>query len=114
MEFLKKFKKLINLKKEEVEIPDYIWLTYAVCVVEDDACGWGGWMLEAAFKKKKPKEKTDDFDDRVLSAQDEQICPVCGKETFRTEVSVRYTPSKNQKLRAIAGVDYKVARIKYK
>lgn len=43
----KKFEQLAELTKADIEIPDYVWLTYAVCVLEEDSCGWGGWMIEA-------------------------------------------------------------------
>ncbi len=42
MVYPKKFKKLLETKRGEVEEPTFVWLTYAVCGVEKDACGWGG------------------------------------------------------------------------
>jgi hypothetical protein len=54
----RKFKHLIELELKDVETPDYVWLAYAVCAVEKDACGWGGWMIEAAFKKTGAKHPT--------------------------------------------------------
>jgi hypothetical protein len=39
--FPDKFRALIELREDQVPIPDYVWLSYAVCAVEEDSCGWG-------------------------------------------------------------------------
>jgi hypothetical protein len=91
----RKLKHLIELELKDVETPDYVWLTYAVCAVEKDACGWGGWMIEAAFKKTGTKHPTG-TGDKVLSAVMDQVCPRCGKTTFRTAASLRLVPSEDQ------------------
>ena len=91
----RKFKHLIEIKLQDVEVPDYVWLTYAVCACEPDACGWGGWMIEAAFKKTGTKHPTG-TGDKVLSAMMDQVCPRCGKPTFRTGASIRMIPSEDQ------------------
>jgi hypothetical protein len=52
--------------------------------------------------------------DRLLSAADEQVCPRCGRETFRTEVELRVEPSADQssfKLRP--GIDYDAMPMEY-
>jgi len=51
MGFPRKFKALLETKLNDVESPDYLWLTYAVCAMSTDACGWGGWIVDGAFKK---------------------------------------------------------------
>lgn len=106
MAFPKKFKHLLELKKEGVELPDYAWLTYSVCACEKDSCGWGGWTIEAVFKK-------NSTDDQKLSADDDQKCPECGKDLFRTNVSIKFEPSKDQAPKLVSGVDYESVPIEY-
>ena len=77
-------------------------MTYAVCGIERDSCGWAGWILESAKGARGE-----------LSAATEQTCPACGKPTFRTEVSVKFEPSQDQTPPLIPGKDYKVGPIKY-
>jgi hypothetical protein len=91
----RKFRHLIELELRDVEKPDYVWLTYAVCATEKDSCGWGGWMIEAAFKQTDGKHLTG-TGDKVLSAAMDQVCPRCGKTTFRTAASIRMVPSEDQ------------------
>ena len=112
MPYPRKFKSLLESKLKDVEIPDYIWLTYAVCATEKDSCGWGGWIIEAAFKKSKNKHATS-TGDKLLNAADKQICPQCGKELFRTAASVRYEPSKDQARSLVQGFDYEVVPLEY-
>ena len=38
MAFPRKFKHLLEIELKDVETPDYVWITYAVCAVEKDAC----------------------------------------------------------------------------
>ncbi len=102
MAFPKKFKNLLETKRGEVEEPNIVWVTYAVCGTENDSCGWGGWILEAA---KGPSGQ--------LPAYTRQICPSCGKETFRTEVSIKYEQSEDQTPDLIAGRDYDVIPMEY-
>jgi hypothetical protein len=69
-------------------VPDYFVMTYAVCGCSKDACGWGGWMIEAAFKRTEKKDWPTYTGDKLLNAFDLQLCPRCGRETFRTGASV--------------------------
>jgi len=113
MPFPAKFRHLLELTADEVEMPDYVWLSYAVCAVTADACGWGGWTIEAAFRRDGLKHATG-TGDRVVSALDEQICPRCGRETFRTEVELRMEPSADQSpVHGRPGIDYEVAPMEY-
>jgi len=91
----RKFKHLIEIKLKDVEVPDYVWLTYAVCAVKKDSCGWGGWMIEAAFKKTGERHPTG-TGDKLLPAMMDQFCPRCGRDLFRTAASVRMVPSEDQ------------------
>jgi len=100
-----KARTLENLTADEVEPPDFCTLTFAVCSSVPSGCGWGGWLLEAAYKAPTdfldpetslslewPKEFRSKFwdenetDYKMLPAQTQQICPSCGQATFRTEV----------------------------
>ncbi|MEN6575954.1 MAG: hypothetical protein ABFD90_06385 [Phycisphaerales bacterium] len=95
MAFPRKFKNLLEIKLKDVETPDHVWITYAVCAVEKNACGWGGWMIEAAFKKGEQRRATAGRD-KLLPAMMDQICPRCGKSLFRTGASLRMAPSADQ------------------
>ena len=112
MPFPKKFKTLLESELKDVEIPDYVWLTYAVCALERDSCGWGGWIIEGAFKKSAVQNATS-TGDKLLNAADEQICPRCGKGLYRTAASVRYEPSKDQTRPLVPDVDYEVLPLEY-
>jgi hypothetical protein len=112
MPFPRKFKKLIETELKDIEIPDYVWLTYAVCARENDSCGWGGWMIEAAFKETR-KEHPTGTADKTLSAVTDQVCPRCGKTTFRTAASIKVVPSPDQTRAHVAGRDYEVLPIEY-
>lgn len=108
-----KFRHLLELTAADVESPDYVLLTYAVCAVTKESCGWGGWMIEAAFKSDGKKHPTG-TGDRLVSAADEQICPRCGGETFRTEVTLRFEPSLDQSWpRLRTGIDYDESPMEY-
>jgi hypothetical protein len=93
MPFPEKFRKLVELHEEEVTIPDYVWLAYAVCATEEDSCGWHGWIIESAWKIVGGKEVE-------VEADAEQGCPICGKQVYRTEVEkrFRFDPSSGPKL----------------
>ena len=79
MAFTRKFQKLLEIEMKDIEKPDGVWLTYAVCATEEDSCGWAGWMIEHIYKKDS-KMSGDRLQGKHLSALDEQICPNCGKE----------------------------------
>jgi hypothetical protein len=109
MGFPRKFKELLEIEIEDVETPEEAWLTYAVCATEQDSCGWGGWMLEAAMKK-----APDGNNPKFLNANDEQVCPRCGCETYRTGASLRFVPSADQTpIGPVPGEDYEISPIEY-
>ena len=112
MPFPAKFRHLLELTADDVEAPDYVWLSYAVCAVTADGCGWGGWMIGSAFRRDGAKHPTG-TGDRLVSAVDEQICPRCGRETFRTRVELRLEPSADQSPVRRASIDYEVAPMEY-
>lgn len=113
MPFPKKFRSLLETTIQDVEAPDYVWLTYAVCATEQDSCGWRGWMIEAAFKEIGELCATR-TGDRVLNAMDDQVCPRCGDPLFRTEASLRMVASEDQaRPEGRRGVDYEVDPIDY-
>lgn len=95
MAFPLKFKALLETKRAQVEEPTLVWITYAVCGMEQDSCGWGGWILEAA---KGPSGN--------LPAYTDQVCPQCGKVLFRTAASVKFEPSDDQTPELVPGIDY--------
>ena len=37
MPFPEKFRELIELRKPQVTLPDYVWLAYATCAVEEES-----------------------------------------------------------------------------
>ena len=86
--FPRKFEALLETKLPDVEAPDYACLTYAVCGCEEDACGWGGGVLEAVFKADGADHPTS-TGDRVLESDERWTCPRCTKPLFRTRASVR-------------------------
>ena len=101
MPYPHKFRTLIETKRGEIAEPVEAWITYAVCVSEPTSCGWGGWILEAARGEQS-----------YLPAKTDQICPNCGKELFRTEVSVKLAPSQNQEP-PVQDSDYESLPIEY-
>ena len=105
MPFPRKFQHLIETELTDVEAPDYVWLVYAVCALSSDACGWGGWMIEGAFKYTGEDHPTA-TGDKLLSAIDDQVCPRCGRGTYRTGATLRFEPCENQGLPLQPGVDY--------
>jgi hypothetical protein len=112
MPFPRKFASLPEIERGDVEAPDYVWLVYAVCAVSPEGCGWGGWMIEVAFKITGERHATG-TGDKALSAMDEQVCPRCGRQTFRTGASLRVVPSEDQRLPREPGVDYEISPIEY-
>jgi hypothetical protein len=108
MGFPRKFKELLEIEFRDVDRPDEAWLTYAVCATEKDSCGWGGWILEDIRKYSGEKDSS-----LVLPAFCEQVCPSCGKETFRTDATLKFVPSSDQTGRLVPGVDYEELPIEY-
>lgn len=85
MAFPEKFRALIELKEEQVTVPDYVWLSYAVCATEDDSCEWQGWIIESAWKVVGDERKEIE-----VEADAEQHCPRCGKQLYRTGVEKQF------------------------
>ena len=110
--FPRKFQKLLEIERGNVVVPDYVWMVYAVCAVSQEACGWGGWIIEAAFQAGGGDYPTS-TGDALLPAQDQQVCPRCGRETFRTGAGVRVVPSEDQEPPLKAGQDYEVSPMEY-
>jgi hypothetical protein len=81
MAFPEKFRTLIELREEQVTIPDHVWLAFAVCAAEESSCGWHGWIIESAWKIVGTDAK-----EVAVDADTEQGCPVCGRKVYRTEV----------------------------
>jgi len=113
MPFPRKFKHLLEIELDDVEAPDYVFITYAVCACEKDSCGWGGWMIEAAFKETEEEYPSGTGDKVLPSMDDRQICPQCGKVTFRTAAKVRLVPSECQEFGLIEGQDYESDPMEY-
>ncbi len=105
MAFPKKFRELIEIENGDIETPDYLWLTYAVCAVNEESCGWGGWMVEAVFKQSEENHNTITRD-KILPSVDEQICPICKGEIYRTGANFKFDLSKDQETSLIEGEDY--------
>lgn len=95
MPFPEKFRSLVELRESQVTIPDHVWLSYAVCAVDEDSCGWGGWIIESAWKiVDEPQNEIE------VTADAQQRCPRCGKTLFRTEVEkqFRFNPDAGAKI----------------
>lgn len=112
MGFPRKFKDLLEIELEDVAAPDYCWLTYSVCGCEPDSCGWGGWTIEVAAQFDENGAPRSAHKHK-LTAVNEQKCPDCGKETFRTGATIRLEKSADQEPELKPGVDYELAPIKY-
>ncbi len=89
--FPRRFKHLLEIEKGDIAVPSHVWVTYCVCAINKDSCGWSGWTLEAVFSD--PNAKTEE---KLLDSQTDQKCPLCGGETFRTEASYRFDISQSQ------------------
>ncbi len=85
MPFPEKFRNLIELREEQVDVPDYVWLAYAVCAVKEDSCGWQGWIIESAWRQREGEPRESE-----VRADTNRLCPRCGKSLFRTEVEKQY------------------------
>lgn len=79
--------RLQNLTISDVKSPDYAVLTYAVCSVDENACGWGGWMLEGAFETVASKKGVLENGDNPSPSVTLQICPNCTGTLFRTDTA---------------------------
>ncbi len=113
MSFPKKFKKLLETSYNDIDLPDYSWIVYAVCGCDEDSCGWKGWIIDGIFKKDGHQHPTGTMD-KSLPIAENQNCPICGKQLFRTDVNIKFVPSKNQKpVHGDPNVDYEVKPIQY-
>ena len=114
MGYPKKFKQLLESTLNDVERPDYVWLTYAVCAMTADACGWDGWTIEGAFKQTDKLYPTATGDKALTSDNENQRCPRCGRQLFRTQATIRLTPSGNQiSTTGVPVIDYEVVPMRY-
>lgn len=94
MAFPKKFRSLLESTSENVTVPTYVFLTYAVCGMTPDACGWSGWVLDGVFEVDGIRHNTA-TGDKLLSSISSQICPNCGRETFRTAATFELDQSES-------------------
>lgn len=106
----RKFENLLDIDCVDVAAPDYVWLVYAACALSHDACGWGGWMIEAAFQNGDGGHPTT-TGDALLPAQDQQICPRCRRATFRTGASIRLVQSEDQRPQLVSVVEDEVVAL---
>ena len=114
MPFPAKNRNLIDLTLNEVELPDYAWLTYAVCAVTEDSRGWCEWIIEAAFRKTGEGHPTGAGDKLLPTGDNEQICPRCRRELFRTSASIRMSPSQDQTpIHGVPGIGNEVADVEF-
>ena len=102
MPFPQKYKGLIELSHDQVEQPTHAWVSYSVCAVEEDSCGWQGWILDGVFK-----------DDVLLPSDDDLSCPKCGRSLYRVGVEYKLDISVDQTPPLIAGRDYLTSKIEY-
>lgn len=114
MAFPEKFRHLLEIELRDVDTPDHAWITYAVCGLTPDACGWQGWILESLFKK-DAKETNANADQQPLPIDNfEQRCPRCRRLLFRTSATMRFAPSANQASpQGRPGVDYDTSPLDY-
>ena len=81
---------LENTEVGQVTAPDYAVLTFAVCTISENACGWGGWLLEGAFALSEDKSGILANGDNPMPSVNLQICPNCRGELFRTDTARVY------------------------
>ena len=81
--------RLQDIELDDIDKPDYLWVVYTVCATDEGSCGWGGWQIEAIFQKTIKKYNTF-TGDKLLKSNHYQVCPICGKPTFRTDTSLRF------------------------
>ena len=82
--------RLQDLTALDVRPPDYAVITYAVCTVDETACGWAGWLLEGAFAISEDRSGILANGDNPLPSVTLQICPNCGGAVFRTDTAQLY------------------------
>lgn len=107
-----------TIENEPADLPDYVWLEYAVCALGEAPCGWAGWVIGAAFKKSAELHATS-TGDKALPSDDTQTCPACRAmhdacgTLFRTGRSLRLDLSPHQDSPLRPGTDYDVGDIDY-
>ena len=74
--------RLQDLAASDVSPPDYAVITYAVCTIDEKACGWAGWLLEGAFAISEDRSGILANGDDALPSVSLQICPNCGGKFF--------------------------------
>jgi hypothetical protein len=82
--------RLQDLTASDIRSPDYVVVTYAVCSVDENACGWAGWLLEGVFAISEDKSGILANGDNPLPSVSLQICPNCGGTVFRTDTAQPY------------------------
>jgi len=92
-----------NLATPEPTTPSIAVENGVICGVQEESCGWEGWVLECLKLEGKNIEG-----DTIL------LCPKCSQPLFRTAASVKYIPSENQEPALVPGVDYDVVPMEYK
>lgn len=111
MGFPRKFKERLELELKDLERPDYLWLTYAVCGVEKESCGWEGWIVESVTTKAEEDQPTGKWK-RPLPIRDYD-CVECGRPLFRTGASLRFEVSADQTPHWVLGVNYEAEEMEY-
>jgi hypothetical protein len=86
MKFPRKFRRLLETRLADVERPNHVAVVYAVCAVRDTSCGWGGWILDGAFRRPRRRSKTWPHGRPLPSTGGK--CPRCGKVLFRTDAQL--------------------------
>jgi hypothetical protein len=73
--------KLRDTEEDSVDWPSHVTISHAVCAADSSGCGWAGFLLEGAFKRKLGEESSFET---YLPAITNQICPNCAGTVFRT------------------------------
>jgi hypothetical protein len=81
---------LQDITASDVHLPDYVVITYAVCSVDENACGWAGWLLEGAFAISEDSSGILSNGDNPMRSATLQICPNCRGTVFRTDTAHVY------------------------
>ncbi len=114
MKYPLKFRELLEIELKDIDAPDYAWITYAVCGMTPEACGWQGWILESLFKHTGGPTPAGAFDKLLPVDNPDQRCPRCRQRLFRTSATIRFVPSLDQTpAHGKPGVDYGVSSLEY-
>jgi hypothetical protein len=93
-----KFRHLMQTAEFSATVPDVVRLAFALCCAEQDSCGWTGWIIEAAWNGESDAEWAER---KFVPTADNQRCPDCGKQTFRTGLARHYGLQSVQPVEAI-------------